>query len=127
MKIRPLIIDETFRNQIQVLVDYAENNPLSMDDLLDTYNKEMNPIGEAKEFVLITEYGYRIVYSIEMQPAGKIRHLSISVNEDGKLPNEFAVREIMNLIGFNNKLEKCIVKLEDISPTHQAVNVLEIV
>jgi hypothetical protein len=109
------------------LVAYAEKNPVSMDELLDTVNKQAKPVGDFSQHTLNLPFGYRLVYSIEEQPKGRIRHLSMSVNEDEKLPNEFVVREVMKLIGFKNELENCMVKLENISPKRQAVNVLEII
>lgn len=130
MKLRPLIIDENAKELISAMVVYAEANPLSMDDLLDTYNKQMNPIGDNPFHVVNLSFGYRIVYSIEEQPKGKVRHLSMSVDEDEALPSIEAVSEIMRLIGFNGSLQEpstIIVKLEEYAKNRQAVNVLEYV
>lgn len=124
---RPFIINDKLKTQIASLVAYAEENPVSMDELLDTVNKQAKPVGDFSQHTLNLPFGYRIVYSIEEQPKGKIRHLSMSVNEDEKLPNEFVVREVMKLIGFKNELENCEVFLESISLSRQAVNVLEII
>jgi hypothetical protein len=124
---RPFIIDDKLKTQIASLVAYAEKNPVSIDELLDTVNKQAKPVGDFSQHTLNLPFGYRIVYSIEEQPKGKIRHLSMSVNEDEKLPNEFVVREVMKLIGFKNELENCEVFLESISLSRQAVNVLEII
>jgi hypothetical protein len=126
MQTRPFIIDDNLRKKIASLVTHAEKNPFTMDDLLDIKNGREKPAGDYDEFTLNLSFGYRIVYSIEEQPKGRIRHLSMSVNEDEKLPNEFVVKEVMKLIGFKNELENCMVKLENISPKRQAVNVLEI-
>jgi hypothetical protein len=127
METRPFIIDDNLRKKIASLVTHAEKNPFTMDDLLDIKNGREKPAGDYDEFTLNLPFGYRIVYSIEEQPKGKIRHLSMSVNEDEKLPNEFVVREVMKLIGFKNELENCEVFLESISLSRQAVNVLEII
>lgn len=126
MKMRPLIIDEDVKSQIDSLVKYAERNPISMDYLLDQKNGQEPPPGDYSEFTRNLPFGYRVVFTIELQPTGKVRHLSMSVSEDKKLPNEFAVQEIMNLIGFKNELKKCMVSLEPISPKREAINVLEI-
>lgn len=127
MNVRPFIIDEDVKLKINNLVAHAEKNPFSMDDLLDLMNKQGKPAGDFDEFSLDLPFGYRIVYSIEQQPPGDVRHLSISVSEDGKLPNDIVVREVMKLIGFDNELENCMVRLEDISPNRQAINVLEVI
>lgn len=125
MNLRPLIIDDNIREQLASLVEYAERNIISMDYLLDQKNGEEQPPGDYKEYTRILPFGYRIVFTIESQPVGKIRHLSMSVDEDGKLPNMVAVQEIMNLIGFQKTLFNCKVKLEDIAPARQAVNNLK--
>jgi hypothetical protein len=127
MRVRPLLIDKDLTDQIESLVEYAEKNQITMDYLLDQKNGEERPPGDFKEYTRILPFGYRIVFTIELQPAGKIRHLSISVDEDEKLPNETAVQEIMNLIGFKNELRKCKVHLEDISEKRKAINVIEII
>lgn len=127
MKIRPLIIDESVRESIGSLLTYAEKNPITMDYLLDQKNGEERPPGDFQEYTRILPFGYRVVFTLELQPAGKVRHLSISVDEDGKLPNEIAVQEIMTLIGFQKQLRGCRVHLENISPKRQAINVIEII
>ena len=124
---RILILDGETKDKLQNLVAYAENNPLTMDDLLDTYNKQLAPVGDMSGHVVNLPFGFRVVYSIEQQVKGDVRHLSISVDDEGKLPNDVAVREVMKLIGFKNELEKCIIKLEEIGPNRQAINVWEIV
>lgn len=126
MKVRPLIIDKDMTDQIESLVKYAESNPITMDYLLDQKNGEERPPGDFNEYTRVLPFGYRVVFTIEFQPAGKVKHLSMSVDEDEKLPNEIAVQEIMNLIGFKNELRKCMVKLENTSPKRKAINVLEI-
>lgn len=127
MRVRPLLVDKDLTDQIDSLVAYAEKNPINMDYLLDQKNGEEKPPGDYAEYTRNLPFGYRVVFTVELQPAGKIRHLSMSVPEDGKLPNEFAVTEIMRLIGFQNELRKCRVHIEDIGPKRQAINVLEII
>lgn len=127
MRVRPLLIDKDLTDQIDTLVKYAEKNPITMDYLLDQKNGEEKPPGDYEGYSITLPFGYRIVFTIELQPAGKIRHLSMSVNEDGSLPNEFAVQQIMDLIGFKNPLRQCKIAIENISPTRQAINILEII
>lgn len=122
---RPFIIDEEIKNKFKALAIHAERNPFSMDDLLDIYNKAEKPAGDYSEFTLVLPFGYKVVYSIEQQVKGDVRHFSISVDADGKLPNIVVVQECLKLLGFKNKLENCIVRLEDYAPKRQAINVLE--
>lgn len=126
---RPFIITETIRAQFEVLKEYAEKHPYSMDDLLDIYNKQKDVAGFDKNLRLELPFGYRIVYSIEEQPKGKVRHLSVSVSTPGKLPNPVVVDEIMNLLGYKYKLaeKKALAKLEEFAPGHEAINILEFI
>lgn len=124
---RPLIIDDELKANIAKLVEYAEKNPFTMDDLLDIYNKQMQPAGDMGPYTLVLQFGFKIVYTIEKQVNGDVRHLSISVDAPGKLPNPGVVEEIMRLIGFDNELSDCVIYLEDIGPNHQAINVLEVI
>lgn len=132
MNIRPLIIDEELRLKIAGMVEHAEKNIFTLEDMKNLMRGEANPAGDLYGFNMETIFGYRVVYSIEEHPykAGGIalcRHLSMSVDEPGKLPNEYAIQEIMGLIGFKNKLKQCKVWLEDYMPGHKAVNVVEII
>lgn len=125
MNMRPLIIDDNLSNRVSELIAYAEKHPYSMDDLLDIYNSQLEPPGDDPNRVINTDFGYRIVYSVELQPAGKVRHLSMSVNEDKVLPNKVAVDEIMKLFGFDESNRRMIA-VKEISPNRNCVEVLEI-
>lgn len=124
---RPFVIDEAFINSMKELSDYAENNHFTMDDLLDVYNNQLSPAGDHTEYTRILPFGYKVVFTIEEQPAGNVRHLSMSVDEDDKLPNEIVIREVMKQLGFGKPMEECALHLEDISANRQAINVLEII
>lgn len=123
---RPFIIDWEITDKIKNLVAYAEKNPFTMGDLLDSINKQLAPAGDMEQYVLVLPFGYRIVYSIEKQVIGDVRHFSISVDADGKLPNVIAIKEVMRIIGFEKEFEECIVKVEQLNPKRQAVNVWEV-
>ena len=74
------------------------------------------------EHVLIPD-GYRAAFSIEEQPAGFVRHLSVSVDVPGKLPSVPAVRTIAEAFGVNGWQR---VWIEEFDPGHSAVNILEV-
>lgn len=63
---RPFIVDDTVKQVIAELVQYAEKNPFSMDDVLDVYNNDMKAPGDMKEYSRVLPFGYHIVYSIEL-------------------------------------------------------------
>ena len=123
--LRPLIINDDIKENIAALVANAEMHPVTVDDMLDLKNGEKKPVGDNWCHTLLLPFGYRIVFSIENWPRGKQRHMSMSVDEDKKLPNMEAVKEIMRLIGYRSELEKCYVYLEDIAPNRKAINIIE--
>ena len=73
---------------------------------------------------------FRVVYSIEGQPDGnQYKHISVSVNEPGKLPAIHAVQEILKCFGFTTDLRKAKrshIYIEEINEKLQAVNILEL-
>lgn len=119
---RLLVINDEVRSTIKKLIEYAESHQYSLDDLLDIKNKQLSVAGDEPEFSCEIPDGFRVVYTIENQPMGKVRHISISISgEKGKLPNPAAVEMIISEFGFKNKLEDCHVSIEkDI-----AINVID--
>lgn len=107
-----LIVDQKFKENIKNLVDFAQENPLSMDDLLDMYNGAIKVTGDTEGYYFFTPTGIKIVHCIEQQVAGNVRYLSVSVPTDGSLPNPYLIMQIMEEIGFENKMEDCILDLE---------------
>lgn len=129
MNPRPLIVDKRVVADVARLKAYAQAHPLNAHDLFRAVGKPERGIGNDPNFRLIIPVGFRVVYSLEEQPKlGLCHHLSVSVNELGKYPNEFAVLEIARLFGLPLKTVEdlkdgklCHVWLED---EVQAVNVL---
>lgn len=122
---RALLIDENIREQIKKLIAHAEKNEYTMDDMLDRMNKAIPIPGDMTEFTIIIPMGFKAVFTIEEQKKGKMRHLSVSVAEGGRVPNPGAVEALMKEFGFENEPHDCIVYFEEIAENHQAVNVLE--
>lgn len=122
---RPLIFDDSLRNGIQKLIEYAQAHRYTLADLQRLADGELPPPGDDENFRLETQFGYKIVFTIEEQPdLGWCRHMSMSVftNDPGALPHPMAVQEISKEFGFP-EFRKCHVWVEDdIQP--KAVNVL---
>jgi hypothetical protein len=127
MNIRPLIIDDEILAEAEAIVRYATAHPVTIRKVVRMASKSEPPVGDSKEHVLMVQVGYRCVFSIEEQPVGKCRHLSVSVPEKGKAPNERAVLEVMKLFGFKATKfgPEVMAWLEDIAEDFKAVNVLE--
>jgi hypothetical protein len=58
--------------------------------------------------VTIIPDGYRVVFSIEEQPIGWCRHLSVSVDKKGKYPTPQAVELIMQEFGMGNDIDNSL-------------------
>jgi hypothetical protein len=121
---RLLLINDEIREIIQKVIDFAETNIIEMDDLLDQHLGDRPPVGMLEGYRCDIPVGYRIVYSIERQNPGLVRHLSVSVDTPGRVPNIPAMTEIMKLFGFTQQLEECMVSMEEIGDNHQAINVM---
>lgn len=117
---RPLIIGQDEKVALQKLAKFAEEHPLIVDGSIPGV-----PVGDNPDFVVKLPFGYRVVFSIEDQPGGMVRHLSMSVDTPWKVPNPLAVEMVMQEIGFESPLSDCIKRFEDTSPAHTAVNVWE--
>lgn len=121
------ILTQEMVEDLKSLALFAEKNPFSMDNLLDIYNKQAKPAGDQKEFVRFLPFGYKVVFSIEDQVKGKVRHLSISIDKDGALSSIQSVKAVMEVLGFEGGLEDCIVYPEKVTETKEAINVLQII
>ena len=118
---RPLLLDKTDLSALQTLRKFAEQHPVTLNEMKRIVSGQTPPVGDREGFSCQVSVGFRIVYSIEEHPKQAFRHASFSVDTVGKMPNHRAVQELMNHLGFILPLEKCLVKIEN----KFAVNVLE--
>ncbi len=70
---------------------------------------------------VIIEDGYRVAVSFELQPAGVVKHISISVDRPGFVPDKPSILLIMGLFGMP-MVDR--IWLEEFEPGHQAVNII---
>lgn len=100
MNMRPLALDKEFEAQCKKLQKFAE-------DKANWYvlGEDMEPPfipGDKPEYVIETEFSYRVVLTITHVPSKKpepFRHLTISV-PGGAYPHPFAVFTVAHLLGF---------------------------
>jgi hypothetical protein len=116
---RPLCLDERAIEKINSIKQYAEENFLTIEDML-----ALAPIGDNPNFSCSLDFGYRVAFSVEKQPSGWARHISISVDTKNKLPNPGAVQELLPYFGIKKPLEECIIYVEEITSEFSAVNVI---
>lgn len=111
---------------INRVVKYAEEHQLTMDDFLDRMNNPALSPGIDPHCQCRIPHGFKMVYTIEVAPPGKIRHLSVSVDKKDSLPPMEGIRMLMQIIGFKNTLEGCHVYEEKLEPGYTAINVCEL-
>lgn len=122
-----LIIGEKENEELLALKDYANKNPLTMDDMLDTINNPANSPGVKPEYQIVIPADFKIVFTIDEYPDYKVRHLSVSRNKKDVFPSTQSVEMIMDILGFKNKIENCKVAVEKLEPGYNAINVGELV
>lgn len=116
-----LIIDPA---SCQRLYEYAKENPITIMKL------PVKPIGDNEKYRICLG-DFRVVFSFEIQPTGKFKHLSVSLfpTKKGRLPSVEAVNELLKVFHFKNHQirnsnynENIHVWLED---EFQAINAIE--
>jgi hypothetical protein len=92
-------------------------------DRLTLADREGLPeVSRTREEVMLP-LGWRVAITVEEQPAGRLLHLSMSSPKKGKIPNEHAMRMVIEACGF--KLDDCARGwLEEFEPGWNALNVL---
>jgi len=126
MKLRPLVIGDAERAVIRRIIEHAERNIVSLERLQRMVAGHEAPIGDSSDFVCVIPVGYRCVYSLEEQPMGICRHLSISVVGDGAAPNEAAVAMLATEFGFRDGMKGADqLWTESIGPGKVAINLMQ--
>jgi hypothetical protein len=121
---RPLVISPEVQTAIKKVKSYAELNHIPLGDVKKMASGEMEPIGNDDEHSCLIPFGFRCVYSIEEQPTGTFRHLSVSVDAPGKYPAVEAVNMVMKEFGFLQRLGSKEIHIWE-EKEADAINVLE--
>jgi len=101
---RPLLINADTRAALDRLRRHAEANPIPLAVLMRMLSKAHPPPGDDPRHVAeLPDGGWRIVFTVEDQPSGRVRHASVSHSgrHRGKGPNPAAVGVICALLGFD--------------------------
>lgn len=126
MRIRPLLITTAVRADVERLIAYAERERFTLAEMKTVYGAvlakagtkisdiptaQSRAVGDDPGLSCVIPVGYRVVFSIEEQPAPLLwcRHLSVSVigpMSEGCLPGVFAVEEISKLFGFRDGIKQ---------------------
>lgn len=124
---RALLISREITDAAAAVVRYAEAHPIRAQQLFHLMSHPEEAPGHTPEHVVQVPFGFRCVFTVDEQPGGWMRHLSVSVDAPGRMPNRVAVDALMMLFGFKWNLDKC-GKAGLVFPMHEqldSVNVLE--
>ncbi len=117
-----LLIDDEARKEIAAVLKHARENPVTKQMM-----EKGVVVGDDALFACYLHTRYRCVFSYELQPCGWCRHLSISVDNPGKLPSVPAVELIMGEFGFKGDIHSQIHVWMEPPEKPYAINVLGLV
>lgn len=99
--IQKIAMTDKTRAQIQEIIAYAKEYPFRID--LTTVSKTMTP-GDDRHYSLFIG-DFKVVYSEEIQPLGKLKHISIS-NSKKEYPSTGICEALLKEFGFKSDLNK---------------------
>jgi hypothetical protein len=127
--LRALIITGPELAAIERLRDTAMAAPVDVTTLkarLATPHGKDKHMRQMKAQTVYIPMGYAATLSIEIgHPSGTVRHLSVSVDDETKLPSKESAWAIAECFGFTGSLEHCGVWVEPLSNGGGAVNIAQ--
>jgi hypothetical protein len=112
-----LIIDAWHKTRLEALRALAEDNPVDMKTLtaqLETPEGKARHMEHMSGQTLAIPAAFLVTFSIETgHPCGTCRHMSMSVQTEGRLPNEYAVWMVAELLGFTGDISECVGWIEN--------------
>lgn len=124
-----LFIGEAERAKLAALRSLAVARPVDMKVLSSSIR---TPAGKAAHRARMTEQSCQlplawfVTYSVEHQPGGVARHLSVSLDAGTRVPHPAAVWMIAEEMGFTGSLRECVVWKEELQQG-LTVNVMQLV
>jgi hypothetical protein len=120
-------IDEAAEQELRALAERAAAKVIPLTSLIHAV--EMMKAGTPIRLVpadqtIMLPTGFLVTYSVEEQPGGKMRHLSMSSPASGRAPIEAACEMVMEHLGFRTRMRSCQVWLEDLPDGEKAINIL---
>ena len=121
-----MILSPKILKQIDAVRQYAEAHPVPFSDLMKMSEGVMPPIGDTDEYTVIDGGNFKAVFSIEEQPIGLLRHISVSTSV-GVLPDENMMSVLTKAFGFKSEMKDMdSVWREEYAPGAFALNAIEI-
>lgn len=137
---RALIMTVETQNRIKEAVERARAKPIPIEviqalalppdiDHVNLSDRSPESFNRPHSERVLIDNGYRAQISFECQPAGLVRHLSVSVDKPGMLPSVEAMQFIAEAFGFKGRImhgDMDHVWTEEFDPGHRAVNIVQL-
>lgn len=125
---KPFVVGIEQIQSLKALAQYAKENPLSIDDNLDQMNGDRLAPGLMAKYQCSIPVGYKVVFTFEKNNLNQdIRRMSISTSTPGQHPSPATVAMVIKLLGFENNLEDCLVRIEALEDGQSAICVAELI
>jgi len=127
----PLIIGPDEDKALADLVALANDNvvhvPALIEDLKTSTGQHAHREQMERETIVIPgPWPFHVTFSLETgHSCGMCRHMSMSIDRPGRMPNEHALWLVAQSLGFIGRLEYCAVYVEDLRGGGHAVNVVQ--
>ncbi|MGA3170331.1 MAG: hypothetical protein ABSE62_04900 [Chthoniobacteraceae bacterium] len=125
---RPIIINAEVTAAIREVAEYADAHRFSIQDLFKMKQTGQR-IGDDPHYRTVVPYGFICCFSVEEQPFGLCRHISISINEDGtdRGVNTIGAWMICEAFGFWGSLDDCVqVEIENLPDGRPCVHLMQL-
>lgn len=120
----PLVIDAAAKADIAGVIEYAHDNFLD-ETLMESIMASGWAPGDVDEYSCNIKFGFRVVYTVEKHPGGWCRHLSMSLNKEGRCPSPPAVDMMLEEFGFQGRLAEKPSSLCVYTEQDTIINVIE--
>jgi hypothetical protein len=124
----PIIVGGTEREALHRLRDRAAQKPANLEYIAANIH---NPAVKRKHMEQMSEQtikiplAYLVTFSIENQPKGVFRHMSMSVQREGRVPSPESMWMVAQELGFVGGIQFCTVYAEDLKGHGKAINLLQ--
>lgn len=126
-----LVIGPNEQSKLLSLRESANLNPVDMERLIPSLKTEKGKIAHRAHMTsqtVVLPLSYWVTFSIEINtPYGAQRHMSMSTQRKGFVPNPIAVWMVAELLGFAGSLDECMHYIEELQGHGKAVNVIQAV
>ena len=115
---------------LNALRDRAAANPVTVQDLMATLTDPDAKAEHVERVSSQTVYlpaAFMASYTMEVQEAGLLRHLCVSIHAGTGVPHPAAVWLIAEALGFKDGLRGCMVYREDLTGHGIGINVMQLV